>query len=94
MVEGSGLENRRYASIRGFESHSLRQITKPPNRAVFVILAWNFAEWDSNKTHRPRREAGEGLRENWFARQIARAMGACGISAEMSAIWNLTLSAK
>ena len=25
-VEGSGLENRRCESIRGFESHSLRQI--------------------------------------------------------------------
>ena len=28
VVEGSGLENRRYASIRGFESHSLRHIAK------------------------------------------------------------------
>ena len=35
---------------------------------------------------RPRREAGEGLRENWFARQIARTEGANGISAEMPAI--------
>ena len=26
-VEGTGLENRRCESIRGFESHSLRQLT-------------------------------------------------------------------
>ena len=26
VVEGTGLENRRRASARGFESHSLRQI--------------------------------------------------------------------
>ena len=38
------------------------------------------------KIPRPRREAGEGLRENWFARQIARTEGAIGISAEMPAI--------
>ena len=39
---------------------------------------------------RPRREAGEGLRENWFARQIARTEGAIGISEEMPAIEILT----
>ena len=26
-VEGTGLENRRRASVRGFESHSLRQLS-------------------------------------------------------------------
>ena len=29
VVEGTGLENRRCASIRGFESHSLRHFSKP-----------------------------------------------------------------
>ena len=52
--------------------------------------AWMFVEWDSNKNPRPRREAGEGLRENWFARKIARIKDAFGISEEMPAIWNPT----
>ena len=30
-VEGTGLENRRGASLRGFESHSLRQFHKTPS---------------------------------------------------------------
>ena len=30
-VEGTGLENRRCESIRGFESHSLRQLKKIPS---------------------------------------------------------------
>ena len=34
----------------------------------------------------PRREAGGGLRENWFARQIARTAGASVTSAEVTAI--------
>jgi len=38
----------------------------------------------------PRREAGEGLRENRFARQIARAEGAAVISAETTAFFDLS----
>ena len=63
MVEGSGLENRRYESIRGFESHSLRQ-KNAPLVGAFSFSAWIFAEWDLNRNSRPCREAGEGLREN------------------------------
>ena len=37
MVEGSGLENRRYASIRGFESHSLRQKEMHPCGCIFFF---------------------------------------------------------
>ena len=37
MVEGSGLENRRYASIRGFESHSLRQKEMHPLWVHFFL---------------------------------------------------------
>ena len=38
MVEGSGLENRRCASIRGFESHSLRHITKTARLGGFCYI--------------------------------------------------------
>ena len=37
MVEGSGLENRRYESIRGFESHSLRQKEMHPLWVHFFL---------------------------------------------------------
>ena len=37
VVEGSGLENRRYASIRGFESHSLRQKEMHPLWVHFLF---------------------------------------------------------
>ena len=41
MVEGNGLENRRWATIREFESHLLRQILKTPEKSgVFFRLSF------------------------------------------------------
>lgn len=43
MVEGNGLENRRWATIREFESHLLRQIKKESDsqRVAFFCFKIN-----------------------------------------------------
>ena len=38
MVEGTGLENRQWETIRGFESHSLRQIRQGPRKGPLSCL--------------------------------------------------------
>ena len=72
MVEGSGLENRRYESIRGFESHSLRQ-KNAPLVGAFSFSAWIFAEWDSKGGS--WRGAGGKPQPTWLFRRNACDLG-------------------
>ncbi len=61
MAESSGLENRRRATVRGFESHPLRHTKQAPSRAPF--LYGGGGGFDS--THRfdkPAQGAGAGRR--------------------------------
>lgn len=44
MVEGSGLENQRGASLRGFESHPLRHIKNKLSGIIAINICWAALE--------------------------------------------------
>jgi hypothetical protein len=61
VVEGTGLENRQWVTIRGFESHSLRQIRQGPRKGPLSSSdsrmagpsAWREGEAQGRAEHIP-----------------------------------------
>ena len=82
VVEGTGLENRRRASVRGFESHSLRH---------FFLISYDLQKYPRGRRGSPAKGVGWIKPARGFKSLLPRHVKPCNLNGYRVFVYPLTL---